>query len=165
MDVIDAGWEDVARRLKVVTLSPLAYLAVPLLTIPAFPKATRGFALFPGRAGVVVGGALTAAAACLTFLLGSIYGVFALAVFWAFGTYGLAMAVGSFRPAAFVKPICTKCRLLPVIKEHESIHHCGVPGERDVWSSMKKRHSVESLKLSGDPAICKFCPIPKRLAE
>ena len=75
------------------------------------------------------------------------------------------MIVCSLRPTAFVKPICLKCRLLPVIEEHEAIHLSGVSSENEVWESMRSRHSVESLSLSGDPAICPFCPIPKRLSR
>jgi hypothetical protein len=85
--------------------------------------------------------------------------------FWLIGTAGLAMFASALRPTAFVKPICVKCRLLPIIREHEAIHLSGVAGEKAVWDSMKTRHSVESLSLSQDPTICSFCPIPKRLSE
>ena len=85
--------------------------------------------------------------------------------FWFIGTAGVATVFGAIRPTAYVKPICVKCRLLPVIKEHEAIHLTGVGNERDVWDSMRTRHSVRSLSLEGDPSICSFCPIPKRLAE
>lgn len=88
-----------------------------------------------------------------------------LAVFWLLGTTGLVMIVSGLKPLAFVKPICTRCRLLPVIVEHEAIHLTGVIREEEVWASMRQRHSVESLKLGGDPVICSFCPIPKRLSE
>jgi len=84
---------------------------------------------------------------------------------WLLGTAGAAMLASARTPTAFVKPICTACRLLPVIKEHEAIHLAGVSSERKVWGSMKSRHSAKSLELEGDPAICSFCPIPKRLAE
>jgi hypothetical protein len=84
---------------------------------------------------------------------------------WFLGTAGIATIVGVVRPTAYVKPICVRCRLLPVIKEHEAIHLTGVTSEKRVWASMKTRHSVESLGLEGDPAICSFCPIPKRLTE
>ena len=88
-----------------------------------------------------------------------------LALFWLVGTTGLVMVVSGLRPIAFVKPICTRCRLLPIILEHEAIHLSGVAREGEVWTSMRQRHSVESLKLEGDPKICSFCPIPKRLGE
>jgi len=66
---------------------------------------------------------------------------------------------------AFVKPICAACRLRPVIEEHEAIHLGGVVEDGVVWREMKKRYSCESLSLDGDPNICSFCPIPKRLKE
>jgi len=84
--------------------------------------------------------------------------------FWLLGTTGTVMIAGSTKPLAFVKPICTRCRLLPIIKEHEAIHLSGLAAEVAVWSSMKSRHSVESLALEADPSICWFCPIPKRLS-
>jgi hypothetical protein len=85
--------------------------------------------------------------------------------FWILGSIGIASIANGQRPTAFVKPICVKCRLLPIIKEHESIHLAGVARESAVWASMKTRHNLESLKLIGDPAICTFCPIPKRLSS
>ena len=160
------GWEEVAGRLKVVRLSAPVLAAAPLLALSALPKRTRGFALYPGRMGGALGAVLAVGAALVGWLLGGAYGLVGAALaFWLLGTYGVAMALGSLLPAAFVKPICTRCRLLPIIKEHESMHLCGVAGEADVWASMRTRHTVESLGLEGDPAICSFCPIPKRLSE
>ncbi len=160
------GWEAVAARMRVVRLNPLVYLASPLLVISAYPKRTRGFALYPGRLGGFLGALVAVAGGGIALILSGAIGIAgAVVVFWLLGTYGIAMAAGSLLPAAFVKPICTRCRLLPIIKEHESIHLCGVPAESEVWASMKTRHSVESLGLEGDPAICSFCPIPKRLSE
>ncbi len=89
----------------------------------------------------------------------------ALVGLWLVGTYGVLLMVSSVRPFTMIKPICTRCRLLPIIKEHESIHLTGISGEREVWASMRTRHSVKSLGLEGDPSICWFCPIPKRLSE
>jgi hypothetical protein len=130
------------------------------------PKATRGFSFYPGKLGLVLGGALVAGSLLVGWLLG---GAFALegaaASFWLLGTTGVAMVVSSVKPLAFVKPICTRCRLLPVIREHESLHLSGVASESRVWASMRTRHSRASLSLDGDPAICSFCPIPKRLSE
>jgi hypothetical protein len=87
----------------------------------------------------------------------------ALAFFWLFGSAGVVMVANGVRPSAFVKPICVKCRLLPVIKEHEAIHLAGVESDDEVWEEMRTRHSCESLGLDGDPSICSFCPIPRRL--
>ena len=100
------------------------------------------------------------------WLLGGVLGPAGLVLsFWLLGTTGLALFAGGVRPLAFVKPICVRCRLLPVIREHEAIHLSGVSAEEAVWESMRTRHSAESLSLEGDPAICSFCPIPKRLAK
>ena len=106
------------------------------------------------------------AAADVAWLLWGPVGIAgALAAFWLIGSSGIAMMTSSLMPLAFVKPICVRCRLLSVIKEHEAIHLSGVARERSVWASMRERYSVESLKLEGDQAICWFCPIPKRLKE
>ena len=107
-----------------------------------------------------------AAGALVGFMLYAPAGVVGTALsVWILGTAGGSIFASSLKPTAFVKPICMECRLLPVIKEHEAIHLSGVASEAAVWGSMRARHSVESLSLLGDPAICNFCPIPKRLAE
>lgn len=141
-------------------------LLIPALVVPSLPKATRGFTLYPGRFGLALGLALTGASLGIGFLLagptGAVGPIFS---FWMIGTIGIAMVVSAGRPTAFVKPICVKCRLLPIIKEHEALHLSGIAREGKVWQSMRTRHSVESLALEGDPAICSFCPIPKRLSE
>jgi len=109
---------------------------------------------------------LVAAALGIGWVLMGTTGVLGYFVaFWLVGTTGIVMVVNSLKPLAFVKPICTRCRLLPVIVEHEAIHLTGVAREKEVWKSMRERYSLESLKLEGDPAICSFCPIPKRLSQ
>lgn len=166
MSVAGAGWELVARRTRVVTLSPLLQVLVPSLLAPTFSKSTRGVSFHGGRSGLILGLVLVVASLGIGRLLTGPIGIFGyLAIFWLIGTTGIVMAASSLRPLAFVKPICTRCRLLPVIVEHEAIHLTGVAREEAVWASMKQRHSVESLKLEGDPAICSFCPIPKRLSK
>jgi len=160
------GWETIDSNLRVVRLSARLQLLVPALIVPSFSKSTRGFTFYWGRLGIGLGLLLLVSSLLIGILLvppiGPLGGVVS---FWLIGTAGLAMVAASVRPTAVVKPICLKCRLLPIIKEHESIHLSGVSNEKDVWASMKERHSVQSLSLEGDPSICSFCPIPKRLSE
>jgi hypothetical protein len=155
-----------ARRTRVVTLSPLLQFLMPSLLAPTFSKNTRGVSFHGGRSGLLLGFVLVVASLGIGWLLRGPTGILGYSViFWLVGTTGVAMTVSSLKPLAFVKPICTRCRLLPIIVEHEAIHLTGVASEKEVWASMRQRHSVESLKLEGDPAICSFCPIPKRLSE
>jgi hypothetical protein len=152
--------------MHVVPLSLPVQLLIPALIFPSLPSRTRGLTLFPGRVGVVLGVVLVSASAAVGYLLIGPTGVVGPVLsIWVLGTVGVAALVGALRPTAYVKPICIKCRLLPIIKEHEAIHLTGITSEREVWASMKTRHSCSSLSLEGDPAICSFCPIPKRLSE
>jgi hypothetical protein len=154
------------RRTRVVTLSPLLQLLIPSLLVPTFSKSTRGVSFHGGWSGLLLGFVLVVASLDIGWLLSGPTGILGyLVIFWLVGTTGVAMTVSSLKPLAFVKPICTRCRLLPIIVEHEAVHLTGVASEKEVWASMRQRHSVESLKLEGDPAICSFCPIPKRLSE
>ena len=163
---VPGDWEPIARRMKVVRLTVPLGILVPAVAIPAISKGTRGLSLYPGQGGKLIGGALILASAAVGYLLLRPVGVLGPVLSaWLLGTAGVAMLASARTPTAFIKPICTACRLLPVIKEHEAIHLAGVASERKVWGSMKGRHSAESLELEGDPAICSFCPIPKRLAE
>ena len=150
--------------LRVVRLTVPVQLLVPALLLPSLSKSTRGLSLYPGKGGLAIGFALIVASLLLGALLAGPTGPWGgIVSFWVLGTAGIVIMASALRPTAFVKPICVKCRLLPVIKEHESIHLSGVASESAVWESMRSRHSVESLSLVGDPAICSFCPIPKRL--
>lgn len=159
-------WQQLRERMRVVQLTFPLQVLVPALGLPSLAKSTRGFTLYPGRTGSALGILLMAASGVVGFLLYGPAGPVgpALAA-WLIGTAGVAMFVSSLRPTAFVKPICTRCRLLPVIKEHEAIHLSGVASEKAVWTAIKGRHSIASLSLEGDPSICTFCPIPKRLSE
>jgi len=163
------AWEAVSGRMKVVRLTTLVQILIPALAFPSLSAGTRGITFPAGRPGLAIGVTLTLAGLLLGALLmglGGVVGIIGgLVSIWFLGTAGVATLVGAFRPIAYVKSICVQCRLLPVIKEHEAIHLTGVGSEDDVWSSMRTRHSVQSLALEGDPAICSFCPIPKRLAE
>ncbi len=157
-------WQGVADRMSVVKLTPLVCLLVPSLIVSSLPKRTRGLTFGIGRGGVVLGAGLIAAILTVGWILYPGFGVLpSILLFWLVGTAGVVIIATSVRPIAFVKPICTRCRLLPVIKEHESLHLVGLAEEGAVWASMRTRHSVESLALEGDPKICPFCPIPKRL--
>ncbi len=161
-----SDWEEVARKTRVVTLSPLVAILIPSLAPAALGRSTRGLSYPPGAQGVLLGSAVLVAGALVASLLGALLGGAALVlILWLFGSAGVAMLVSSVKPIAFVKPICTRCRLRSVIVEHEAIHLAGEGREDTVWASMRRRHTPESLKLAGDPAICPFCPIPKRLAE
>ena len=158
------GWESILDGLRVVRLTAQMQLLVPALLLPSLPKSTRGLSLYPGRSGLGIGLALLVAGLLVGALLARPTGLWGWIVsFWVLGTAGIVTIASAFRPTAFVKPICVKCRLLPIIKEHEAIHLSGVASEGKVWESVRTRHSVESLALRGDPAICTFCPIPKRL--
>jgi hypothetical protein len=158
------GWESILPELRVVKLTAPLQLLVPALLLPSLPKSTRGLSLHPGRTGLGIGFALLVASVLIGAILARPTGLWGgIVSFWILGTAGIVVMASALRPTAFVKPICMRCRLLPIIKEHEAIHLSGVTSEGAVWESMRSRHSVESLALEGDPAICSFCPIPKRL--
>lgn len=150
----------------VAKLSWPVSILVPSLLISSLSKRTRGVTFHFGKMGAAIGTALTVSSLGLGVMLFPAFGLSALAVlFWLIGTTGVVIGITAFKPLAFVKPICTRCRLLPVIKEHEALHVAGIPDELGVWGFMRARHSVASLSLEGDPTICSFCPIPKRLKE
>ena len=156
----------ILASLRVVRLTAPLQLLVPSLLLPAFSRSTRALSLYPGRRGLAIGFVLMGSSVLAGALLTGPTGPWGWVVsVWFLGTAGMVLVLSAVRPTAFVKPICTRCRLLPVIKEHEAIHVTGVASESAVWGSMRSRHSVESLALEGDPAICWFCPIPKRLSE
>jgi len=161
-----SAWEALLPQLRVVRLTIPLQILVPTLFLQSYSKSTRALSLFPGRAGQAVGFALLIASCLIGAFLAVPTGPWGgIVAIWFLGTAGVLMIVCAVRPTAFVKPICVRCRLLPVIKEHEAIHLTGVSGEEAVWKSMRKRYSVDSLSLNGDPTICSFCPIPKRLSE
>jgi len=160
------SWERMLNDLRVVKLTPPLQLLVPALLLPSLPRSTRGLSLYPGRLGLGIGLALLVANLLLAALLVGPTGIWGgVVTFWFLGTAGIVVVASALRPTAFVKPICVNCRLLPIIKEHEAIHLSGVASESAVWESMRSRYSVESLALRGDPAVCSFCPIPKRLQQ
>jgi hypothetical protein len=152
---------------KVVTLSRKVRVALPSLLVSSIPRSAIGFSFEGGKIGAAIGTAVLAIASIASIVLFPIAGIAAVGMAaWLLGGTGALMIFSSLMPnIAFVKPLCTGCRLLPVIKEHEAIHLSGVDSDKDVWAIMKQRHSVESLALVGDPRICSFCPIAKRLSE
>ncbi len=159
-------WEMISNRMKIVRLSAPLQVLVPALAVSSLSKSTRGLTLYPGRIGEALGVALVASSAIVgALLLGPIGVAGPILSAWVLGTAGVAMFASAATTMAFVKPICVRCRLLPIIKEHEAIHLSGVSSESAVWKSMKTRHSTASLSLEGDPAVCSFCPIPRRLAD
>jgi hypothetical protein len=152
--------------MRVVRLTAAVRLLIPALLLSTLPVGTRGASYEGGKFGLAVGALLTAGSLVVGLMLYPLAGLVGIVVLcWLLGTAGAVMLVNELMPMAFVKPICAKCRLLPIIKEHEAIHVAGVSSDDEVWASMKTRHSYESLGLDGDPSICSFCPIPRRLRE
>lgn len=152
--------------MRVVRLSTPVRILVPALLVAALPTRTRAVTYEGGRLGVVVGAALVTGSLAIGFAFYPFVGIVGMLVLlWLFGGVGVVIIVNGARPLAFVKPICVRCRLLPIIREHEAIHLSGVESDDRVWEEMRTRHSCESLGLDGDPSICSFCPIPKRLKE
>jgi hypothetical protein len=159
-------WKGTDGTMKVVSLTAPLRLLVPALLLSTLPAGTRGASYEGGKFGLVTGALLIAGSFFAGLLLYPLAGLVGLVILcWLLGTAGAVMLVNGLMPMAFVKPICTRCRLLPIIKEHEAIHMAGVASDDEVWASMKTRHSCESLALDGDPSICSFCPIPRRLRE
>ena len=166
MQAKEKGWQAVSAKMNVVRLTWAVGALVPALFLSAIATGTRAISCEEGRFGFAVGALVAGGSLTAGWALGAVAGIAGpVLVFWAFGGSGLVMMASAIKPTAFVKSICIKCRLLPVIKEHEAIHMAGVGSDDEVWASMKTRHSCQSLGLTGDPAICSFCPIPKRLRE
>ncbi len=152
--------------MKTFTLSPILRLFVPALFVSSLPRNAIGFSFERGKAGMALGAFLLGAGMGIGWLLFPAGGVVGLVLsLWLLGTTGALMLATGLKPLAFVKPLCSGCRLLPVIEEHEAIHLSGVEDDGEIWRLMRSRHSCASLSLDGDPAICWFCPIPKRLTE
>lgn len=159
-------WRQVAAGMRTLKLSmPMRFL-FPSLLVSSMPRNAIGFSFERSRLGSAVGAFVLAGSLTLGALLFRAAGVlgFVLPV-WLLGTTGVLMLATSLSPLAFVKPLCSGCRLLPVIEEHEAIHLAGVESDDEIWNVMRSRHSCESLGLNGDASICWFCPIPKRLSE
>src|SRR5271157_689402 len=164
MAIRAGGWQGVEGHMKVVRLGLPLRLLVPALLVTALPLGTRAVSYEGGRFGMAAGALIAAGSLAVGWGLypaAGPAGVFLF--FWLLGGAGILLILNGVRPIAFVKPICSRCRLLPIIREHEAIHLSGVESDDRVWEEMRARHSCESLGLDGDPSICSFCPIPRRL--
>ena len=153
--------------IDVVPLSNLLKVLIPPLLISSIPKRAIGFSFPRGKEGKLLGVSLLFATAAVSFLLDSSLGIFpALAMVWLMGGTGVVIVFNSMGPGvAFVKQMCSTCRLRPIIEEHEKMHLDGEGSEEAVWEAARKKYSYESLGLGTDPKIHSFCPIAKRLKE
>jgi len=159
-------WRNVAAGMTTVKLSLPMRIIVPALLVSSIPRSAIGFSFERGRTVGLLGGFLIFTSVLLGYMQYPVAGPVGLALsLWLLGSAGALMIATSARPLAFVKPLCSGCRLLPVIEEHEAMHLSGEARDEEIWKLMRTRHSCESLRLNGDPSICWFCPIPKRLSE
>lgn len=151
----------------VLPLSKLLRLLLPPLLISSLPRRAIGFSFPRGAEGKLLGVALIGGTAAISFLLDGAFGVYAaLAMVWLMGGTGVVILYNSVGPGvAFVKQMCSTCRLRPIIEEHEMMHLSGERSEDAVWDAAKKRYSYEGLGLGTDPKIHSFCPIAKRLKD
>jgi len=149
----------------VLPLSKLLRLLLPPLFVSSLPKRAIGFSFPRGTEGKLLGVSLIGATAAISYLLNSAFGIYAaLAMVWLIGGTGVVILYNSTRHGlAFVKQMCSTCRLRPIIEEHEMMHLNGEPSEEVVWKETRKRYSYEGLGLGTDPKIHSFCPIAKRL--
>jgi hypothetical protein len=149
----------------VLPLSKLLRLLLPPLLISSLPKRAIGFSFPRGAEGKLLGMALVVGTAAISFLLNSAFGLYAaLAMAWLIGGTGVVVLYNSMGPGvAFVKQMCSACRLRPVIEEHEIMHLNGERSEDAVWAAARKKYTYEGLRLGTDPKIHSFCPIAKRL--
>src|SRR5712692_2630228 len=151
----------------VVPLSNLLKLAFPPLWVSSLPRKAIGFSLPRGAEGKLLGACILAATSLIALLAGESFGPVALlGIVWLTGGTGVLMVYNSTRQGvAFVKLMCSTCRLRPIIEEHEIMHLRGEPSEEVVWRETLKKYSYEGLELGTDPKIHSFCPIAKRLKE
>ncbi|HUH99630.1 MAG TPA: hypothetical protein VLY65_01180 [Nitrososphaerales archaeon] len=151
----------------VLPLSKVVRLLLPPLFVSSLPRRAIGFSFPRGTEGKLLGTTLFAATVTLSYVMNLAFGVFAaLAVVWLMGGTSLVMLYNSTSHGlAFVKEMCSTCRLRPIIEEHEKMHLNGEPSEEAVWREARKKYSYEGLGLGSDPKIHSFCPIAKRLKE
>ncbi|HEV2390265.1 MAG TPA: hypothetical protein VGS04_06025 [Nitrososphaerales archaeon] len=151
----------------VLPLSNLLKVLLPPLLISSLPKRAIGFSFPRGKEGKVIGVSLLFATAAVSFLLDRTLGIFpALAIVWLMGGTGVVILFNSIgQGVAFVKQMCSTCRLRPIIEEHEKMHLDGEASEEEVWKAARTKYSYEGLGLGTDPMIHSFCPIAKRLKE
>jgi hypothetical protein len=149
----------------VLPLSKLLRLLLPPLLISSLPKRAIGFSFPRGAEGKLLGVSLLFGTFTISFLLYSAFGIYAaLAMVWLMGGTGAVILYNSMgHGVAFVKQMCSTCRLRPIIEEHEKMHLDGEPSEDAVWEAARKKYTYEGLGLGTDPKIHSFCPIAKRL--
>jgi hypothetical protein len=151
----------------VLPLSNLLRVLLPPLLISSIPKRAIGFSFPRGKEGKLLGVSLLFATAAISFLLNSTLGILpALTMVWLIGGTGVVILFNSMgEGVAFVKQMCSTCRLRPIIEEHEKMHLDGEASEDAVWEAARRKYSYEGLGLGTDPKIHSFCPIAKRLKE
>ncbi len=151
----------------VLPLSNLLRVLLPPLFISSMPKRAIGFSFPRGTEGKLLGVSLLFATAAISFLLDSTLGILpALALVWLIGGTGVVILFNSMgQGVAFVKEMCSTCRLRPIIEEHEKMHLDGEASEEAVWAAARRKYSYDGLGLGTDPKIHSFCPIAKKLKE
>jgi hypothetical protein len=151
----------------IVPLSNLLKLAFPPLWVSSLPRKAIGFSLPRGNEGKLLGASIIAATSLIALLAAESFGAVALlGIVWLTGGTGVLMVYNSTRQGvAFVKHMCSTCRLRPIIEEHEIMHLRGEPSEEVVWRETLKKYTYDGLELGTDPKIHSFCPIAKRLKE
>jgi hypothetical protein len=154
-----------APEVRFVILTSLVKLAFPPLFFSSLPKRAVGFSYPSGNEGKLLGLALLGTTASAGLLLAKTLGPLGLAamVWLTGGTAALMLYNSTQCRVAFLKDYCSTCRLRPIIEEHELMHLNGERSEEVVWGEARRKYSYESLSLAGDPDICSFCPIAKKL--
>ena len=150
---------------RVIPLTNRLKILAPPLFFCSLPKRAIGFSFPTGTEGRVLGGSLLVATVAISVLLSKVFGLpGVLAMVWIGGGTTYLILHNSMRQGlAFVKLRCSSCRLHSSIEEHEAMHLSGGSSEEVVWAEARKKSTYEGLSLGGDPAICSFCPIAKRL--
>jgi hypothetical protein len=153
--------------IMVLPLSALLRLLLPPLLVSSLPRKAIGFSFPRGTEGKILGVGLLGGTAAISFLLNNAFGIYAaLAMVWLMGGTAVVIIYNSTgHGLAFVKQMCSTCRLRPIIEEHEIMHLNGEASEEAVWRETRKKYSYEGLGLGTDPKIHSFCPIAKRLKE
>ncbi len=151
----------------VIPLSKMLRLLIPPLLVSSLPRRAIGFSFPGGAEGKLLGTSLLMATAVISYMLNTAFGIYpALGMVWLMGGMAVVILYNSTRHGlAFVKQMCSACRLRPIIEEHEIMHLSGEPSEEAVWQETRKKYSYEGLGLGTDPKIHSFCPIAKRLKE
>ncbi len=150
-----------------MVLSSLVKIAIPSLLVSSIPRRAIGFSYPRGREGLIAAAGMLGLTFVVGYALAASVGPLSIFVsLWGFGGTAAVMLYNSTGTGvAFVKPLCSTCRLLPLIEEHEAVHLSGVASEARCWEDARKRYSYVGLGLGSDPRICSFCPIAKRLRE